>query len=168
MQRWLDGQVEPSWYDDFNLMRFGTRVWGVGKVLLLVGALGATFLVCFLISMRVALQAGQVQVPNLRGKTVNQATQLLRDLELGLNWDPQRGFRADDTVEAGKVVQQDPPAGVEARPQRTVRVWVSSGPRSTSVPVLIGQSERTAQLRLQQDGLELASQTQFQSARLSR
>ncbi len=60
-------------------MRFGTRVWGVSKVLLLVGALGATFLVCFLISMRIALQAGQVEVPDLRGKTVAQATQLLRD-----------------------------------------------------------------------------------------
>jgi beta-lactam-binding protein with PASTA domain len=142
-------------------MRFGTRVWGAGKVLLLVGALGVTFLVCFGISMRVALQAGQVRVPDLHGKTVNEATQLLRRLELGLN--SQRSLRADDKIPAGQVVQQDPPAGVEARPRRTVRVWVSSGPRTNVVPGLTGQTERTARTRLEQDGLELTSLSEFQS-----
>ena len=46
-------------------MPFGRRVWGVGKVLLLIGALAATFVVFFLISMRVAIRAGQVQIPDL-------------------------------------------------------------------------------------------------------
>ena len=129
-------------------MRFGTRVWGVGKVLLLVGALGATFLVCFLISMRVALQAGQVQVPDLRGKTVNQATQLLRDLELGLNWDPQRGPRRRHRSQRARSFSRiRPPASRRVR-ERTVRVWVSSGPGRRACPRLIGQIERTAQLRL--------------------
>jgi beta-lactam-binding protein with PASTA domain len=60
-------------------------------------------------------------------------------------------------------MQQDPAPGVPARRQRTIRVWVSAGPRTTTVPALVGQTERTAQIRLEQDGLEVASVTEFRS-----
>ena len=36
---------------------------------------------------------------------------------------------------------------MRTRRQRSVRVWISAGPRSTIVPALVGESERTAQLR---------------------
>ena len=55
-------------------MAIGRRVWGVGKVLLLLGALAATFLMSFVISMRVAVRAGQVQIPDLTNMTVEDAT----------------------------------------------------------------------------------------------
>jgi serine/threonine-protein kinase len=71
--------------------------------------------------------------------------------------------RPDDKVQAGRIMQQDPPAGVQARQQRTIRVWVSSGPRSTTVPVLVGQTERTARIRLEQDGLGIDSISEFRS-----
>jgi beta-lactam-binding protein with PASTA domain len=45
-----------------------------------------------------------------------------------------------------------------------VKVWVSSGPRAMIVPALLGESERTAQLRVQQDGLELAGVSEIRSA----
>ena len=35
--------------------------------------------------------------------------------------------RSDEKIPAGRIMQQDPPAGSRARRQRTVRVWVSSG-----------------------------------------
>lgn len=142
-------------------MRFGTRVWGLGKLLFLIGALGATYLLFFGISMRVALRSREVEVPNLVGRTVNEATQTLGELNLGLRVDPNE--RPDDTVPAGRIMQQDPPPEVPARQQRTIRVWVSSGPRSTSVPLLVGQTERTAQMRVQQDGLEIDSVSEFRS-----
>ena len=44
--------------------------------------------------------------------------------------------------------EQDPAPGVEGRRQRTIRVWVSSGPLTTIVPALVGQTERTARIRL--------------------
>ena len=142
-------------------MPLGHRVWGVGKVLLVMGGLVATFLIFFGVSMRVALRSREVQVPSLVGHTVNEATQTLLDVGLGLRVDDNR--RADDKVPAGRIMQQDPPAGVQARQQRTIRVWVSSGARTTSVPPLVGQTERTAQLRLQQDGLNVASVSEFRS-----
>lgn len=142
-------------------MRFGTRVWGLGKLLLLAGALAATFLLFAAVAMRVALRAREVQVPQLAGRTVNDASQILGDLGLTLRLDPNQ--RPDERVPAGRIMQQDPPPGVQARRQRTIRVWVSSGPRSTTVPVLVGQTERTARIRADQDGLEIASVSEFRS-----
>ena len=143
-------------------MRLGTRVWSVGKFFLLVGALGATFFLFFGISMRVALRAREVEVPALAGLTVNQATDTLAVLGLGLRVDDNR--RADPKVPVGHVMQQDPGAGMRARRQRTIRVWVSSGPRVTVVPALIGQSERTAQMRLAQDGVQIGTRSEIKSA----
>ena len=142
-------------------MRLGTRVWSLGKLLVLVGALGLTFLIFFGLSMRVALRAREVEVPPLLGRTVSDATQQLADLGLGLRVDENE--RSDEKVPAGRIMQQDPPAGAQARSQRTIRVWVSAGPRTTTIPVLVGQTERTAQIRLEQDGLEIASVTEFRS-----
>ena len=43
-------------------------------------------------------------------------------------------------------------------------MWVSQGPRITIIPALTGESERAAQLRLQQDGLSVASLAEVRSA----
>jgi serine/threonine-protein kinase len=142
-------------------MPLRTRVWSFGKLLVLIGALGVTFLVFFGIAMRAALRAREVQVPSLAGKSVADATRMLADLGLGMRVDDSR--RTDEKVAEGLIVQQDLPAGVQARSQRTIRVWVSNGPRVTIVPVLVGQTERTAQIRVQQDGLDIASLTEFRS-----
>lgn len=142
-------------------MPLRTRVWSLGKLLVLIGALGVTFLVFFGLAMRVALRAREVQVPSLAGKSVADATRMLADLGLGVRVDESR--RTDEKVGEGLIVQQDPPAGVQARSQRTIRVWVSSGPRATTVPPLVGQTERTAQIRVEQDGLDVASLTEFRS-----
>jgi beta-lactam-binding protein with PASTA domain len=142
-------------------MPLGTRVWSLGKLLILIGALAATFFVFAGVAMRVALRAREVEVPSLIGRTVNDASQTLAAAGLGLRIDPNQ--RSDEKVAAGRIMQQDPPARVRARQQRTIRVWVSAGPRTTRVPLLVGQTERTAQLRVQQDGLEIASVSEFRS-----
>ena len=142
-------------------MHLKTRVWGLGKLLLLVGALAATFFVFAAAAMRVALRSREVQVPVLIGHSVNEASQSLATLGLALRIDPNQ--RPDDKVPAGSIMQQDPAPGGSARQQRTIRVWVSAGPRATSVPPLVGQTERTARMRIEQDGLEVGSLTEFRS-----
>jgi serine/threonine-protein kinase len=142
-------------------MTVGARVWTVGKLLVLVGALALTFVVFAAVAMRVALRAREVQVPDLVGASVNDASRMLADLGLGLRLDPNQ--RPDERVPPGQIMQQDPPAGVQARRQRTIRVWLSAGARSTTVPPLVGQTERTARMRLDQDGLEVATISEFRS-----
>jgi beta-lactam-binding protein with PASTA domain len=137
------------------------RVWSVGRMLLLLCALGATFLLFFGVALRVALRAREVQVPMLVGKTVNDASQSLAALGLTLKIDPTR--RSDSRVPANQIMQQEPAAGVAARTQRSIRVWISSGPRTTTVPGLVGQTERTARLRMVQEGVEVDSVSEFGS-----
>ena len=140
--------------------RYG--VWSVGRLLLLAAALGGTFLLFFGVALRVALRAREVQVPQLVGKTATDASQSLGALGLTLKIDPTR--RADPNIAVSHIMQQDPPAGAAARSQRSIRVWLSAGPRTTTVPELIGQTERTARIRLQQDGVEIGSVSEFRSA----
>jgi len=136
-------------------MALTTRVWSVGKLLVMAGALLATFFLCFFISMRLALRSRDVVVPPLIGVSVQQAGVVLGDL--GLTLKVEEGRRIDPKVPAGRVVIQDPLAGSTARRPRSVKVWLSAGARAPVIPELIGASERTAQLRLQADGLGLAS-----------
>jgi len=143
-------------------MRFGTRVWGLGKLLVLIGALGATFLLFFGISVRVALRAQEVDVPPLIGRTVDEATAALTALGLGVRIDEAR--RADSKVPAGHIMQQDPPAGRQTRRERTVKVWVSAGARTATVPQLTGQAERLAEIRLRQEGLDVETVSEIRSA----
>jgi len=127
-----------------------------------MGALGLTFLVFFGVSMRVALWARDVQVPSLVGRSVNEATAALADRDLALRVEENK--RPDDKIEVGKVMQQEPDAGVTSRRQRTVRVWISSGPKRTIVPPLVGQNERAAQSSLQQQGVVVSSVSEFRSS----
>lgn len=142
-------------------MALTTRVYSAGKVLLLIVALTATYLVSTAIAMRVALRAREVRVPALVGQPLNAAGAALTDLGLALKVD--EGRRVDRKVGAGRVSQQDPAPGTVARRGRTVKVWISAGDQAPAVPGLVGESERTAHLRLQQDGLALAGVSEIRS-----
>jgi beta-lactam-binding protein with PASTA domain len=137
------------------------RVWGAGKLLLLGGALFLTYVLFTAAAMRVALKSREVVVPSLAGKTVNDATAVL--FQSGLNLRVEEARRPDPKVPAGQILSQDPEAGARTRRERSVKVWVSAGPRSTIVPTLLGDSDRAAQLRLQQEGLELAGISEVRS-----
>ena len=152
--RWLHGTMTVR-------MPFRTRVWSLGKLFLLLGALAATFLLFAGIAMRSALRAREVDVPALVGRSVNEASLELasRDLSLRIESMP----RTDEKVPAGRIVQQDPPPSVQTRRQRSVRVWISAGPRAMTVPQLVGQTERTAQIRIDQEGLEVGTISEFRS-----
>jgi beta-lactam-binding protein with PASTA domain len=142
-------------------MPLTTRVWGAGKVLFLCGALLLTYVVFAAAAMRMALKTREVAVPELAGKTVNEASAQLA--EAGLALKVEEGRKVDPKVPAGQILAQDPPAGGSTRRQRSVRVWISAGPRSTTVPSLVGESERTAQLRVAQDGFGTGPSAEIRS-----
>lgn len=143
-------------------MALTTRMWGAGKLLLLGGALLLTYLLFAAAAMRVAMKTREVVVPTLAGKTVNDATIALS--EAGLNLKVEENRRTDPKVPAGQILAQDPEPGTRTRRERSVKVWVSAGPRSTIVPELLGESERSATLRVQQEGLQLAGVSEIRSS----
>jgi serine/threonine-protein kinase len=143
-------------------MALRPRLWSVGRIFLLGGALLATFFIFAGIAMRVAVRAREVQVPNLVGRQLEEASAMATEQGLTLRIDESR--RPDPKIPAGRILGQDPSAGMTARRQRSVRVWVSSGPRVILVPRLIGESERAAQIRLAQDGVTTASVAEIRDA----
>lgn len=143
-------------------MALTTRVFGAGKLLVLIAALIGTYFLFFAAAMRVANRSREVVVPNLIGRSVNEVTTALN--ELGLTVRVEEGRRPDPKIPAGQVVLQEPAAGSTTRRPRGVKVWLSAGPSASIVPNLVGESERTAQIRLQTVGLKLTGLAEIRSS----
>ena len=139
-----------------------TRVWSFGKILLLAAALAGTFFVFAGIAMRVAVRARQVTVPDLVGKSLADAGNLASALDLQLRID--EGRRPDPKVPAGFVLGQDPVSGSTVRRQRSVRVWVSAGAHIARAPSLLGETQRSAEIRVSQEGLMIGTVSEIRSA----
>jgi beta-lactam-binding protein with PASTA domain len=139
-----------------------TRVWNLGKILLLAGALAGTFFLFAGIAMRVAVRARQVTVPNLVGKSIAEATTATSTLDLKIRVD--EGRRPDPKVPAGHVLGQEPTPGSPVRRQRSVRVWLSSGAHIARAPRLLGETQRSAEIRVAQDGLMIGAVSEIRSA----
>jgi len=142
-------------------MALRTRVWSAGKLVLLGGGLVVTYLIFAAASMRIALRSREVQVPDFTNRTANEATALATTLGLGMSIDESR--RPDPKIAAGRVLTQEPAPGSIARRQRSIKVWLSAGQRSATMPLLVGETERTAQLRLTQEGLTLSDVSEIRS-----
>jgi serine/threonine-protein kinase len=143
-------------------MLFKSRVWSAGKLLLLGAALLATYALFAGAAMRIALRSREVVLPDLRGRTVSEATSVLGDAGIRLRVEEPR--RLDPKVPAGAIVAQEPPPGTPIRPQRSIKVWVSAGARAGTVPPLEGQTSRMAEMRLKQDGIDIGEVAEIRSA----
>lgn len=135
----------------------------LGVVGLFIAVAGVIFVLFAVVGLQVALRFREVNVPDLVAQTIDDATATLGDLGLTMRIEPLS--RIHPTIPARHVAAQDPAAGLTTRSQRTVKVWLSSGSSAGSVPSLIGQSERGARARLQEDVLGLRRVSEMQSSR---
>ena len=94
-----------------------------------------------------------VLVPELSGKSVNDALNILGPLGLGLEKEGETKF--DKRFPAGTIVRQTPAAAMSVREGRIVRVTVSQGGETLFVPNLVGQPLRNTQTSLQNLGLNV-------------
>jgi beta-lactam-binding protein with PASTA domain len=143
-------------------MQLFNRVRSAGRLFSISACLVATYLLFAITAMRVALKVREVPVPDLRNHTVAEATAMLLEEGLVLNVDDSG--RLDPKIPAGRIALQEPAPATITRRQRSIRVWLSQGPRITVIPALTGETERAAQLRLQQDGLSVTSVAEVRSA----
>ena len=142
-------------------MALRTRVWSAGKIVVLIGALVTTYAIFAVGAMRLALRAREVAVPNLTNRTASEASAAAAALGLTLRVDDAR--RQDPKIAAGRVLAQEPAAGSITRRQRSIKVWLSAGQRASLVPALTGETERTAQLRLAQEGVALITVSEIRT-----
>lgn len=140
-----------------------TRMWSAGGIVVLGIALLVTFGAFFLTGMRVANRAREVKVPSLQGLSMADANRALAEVGLVLKVEMRR---PDPKVPADQVLTQDPAAGSVLRRQRQVRVRISEGQRDPAVPSVVGLAERTAEMVLAQDQIEIAERAEIRSRAL--
>lgn len=144
-------------------MALSNRVWTAGRVLIIGGALLGTYLLFAAAALRVAVRTREVPVPDVTGRSINQASTLLADAGLSMRVEERR--RVDPKIPEGHVISQDPAAGVKLRTARSVRVYVSAGARAAQMPSVSGQSERAAMQQLQDNGINVARVAEIRSSR---
>ena len=85
-------------------------------------------------------RAKQVDIPDLSGKTSQEAQQSLQDLGFRVQIDQ----RSDSKVSAGSVITSRPLGGSRANQGTTIYLEVSTGPEMVQVPKLDGLSQQAA------------------------
>lgn len=98
-------------------------------------------------------EAEEVSVPDVVGDLAENAMAQLEDEGLVV----KREFQYDSSVEAGKVISQDPSAGTKAKAGDTVTIYVSQGTESAKVPDVTGKTQQEAQTALGDAGLNLGN-----------
>jgi serine/threonine-protein kinase len=97
------------------------------------------------------------QVPDLQGKDPGAATAQLKALGLTSS---QLGDYSS-SVDIGKVIRTDPPAGKKLPPGTSVTLFVSKGPQPVPVPDVHGQTQAQATLALKRLGFTVTFTTTF-------
>ena len=97
----------------------------------------------------VGKEAKKVAVPDVAGKSEDDAQKILEDAKLVV----ENEAKYDDTVEAGKVISTDPAAGTEVTEGSKVKMYVSKGKERVEVPNLVGKTYDEAVAALSALGL---------------
>lgn len=93
-----------------------------------------------------------VEVPDLRGKTLFEANDLLNKKGLYLKVE---GEEYDAVVVSGRVVRQDIPPGNKVKEKRGIKVFLSKGPKVWSVPELTGRTLEESESIIRASGLRV-------------
>jgi serine/threonine protein kinase len=93
------------------------------------------------------------QVPLVEGLDETEARKILKERGLLLNIEE---WRHDDTVEEGKIISQHPQEGDTVKTDSMVNVVISSGIKLVPVPDVTNQSQRSAEVDLENNGFKIA------------
>jgi beta-lactam-binding protein with PASTA domain len=106
------------------------------------------------ITVRIALHVGEIDVPDLSGMTVHEASTaaIARNLDLAID---NRFYST--TVPAGRILTQSPKPGEIVRRGWQVRVTESLGPQIVAIPNVVGEPIRQATMDMRRQSLDLGT-----------
>jgi eukaryotic-like serine/threonine-protein kinase len=133
-----------------TILRYAT----LALVLVIVAMVSA------LTAMRLAIHGQEVAVPALVGLSPSEAERAVASL--GLQMTIERKYYSPQIAE-GKIMSQLPLPGTKVRRGWQVRVAQSLGPTRVTIPDVIGESERAAELNIRRRGLDVESVAQVNS-----
>lgn len=116
------------------------------KLFVVSAIVGAAFYFAFnMIMSALVHNKKEVVLPNVVGKSIYDAAEDLSKAGFGLKKD---GEEFNQNVPSGIVLRQNPPAGMNVREGRLVKVTISQGGEMIYVPNLVGQTVRAADISL--------------------
>ncbi len=118
---------------------------------LLVFILASAAFLSAITAMRVAIHGREVTMPNLVGKKVSEANQLLRSSGLVL----RVADRVYSDLPVNVVVRQTPTAGLLMKVSQQAHVVVSLGQRQLTIPRLAGTTLRISRIEMLRAGLQI-------------
>ena len=104
-------------------------------------------------------------VPDLKGRSLSAAMDLIAPLNLGLR---KGGTEFDSGVPISSVMRQDPPAGTVVREGKIIKVVVSQGGETVLTPSIVGLPLRNAEMMLRQAQLSLGEVSEEYSLKLEK
>lgn len=123
----------------------------VTRMALLVFILASAAFLSAITAMRIAIHGREVNMPNLVGKTVSEASTLLRSHGLILHV----ADRIYSDLPINVVVRQAPPPGMLMKVSQQANVILSLGQRQLQIPLLEGNSLRASRIELLRSGLQV-------------
>lgn len=96
----------------------------------------------------------EVKVPDITKKSVYSALDSLEAGNLALR---KAGEEFQPDLPAGSIIRQLPPAGTVVREGKVIRVWISQGTESITVPEVTGMLLRNAELIIRQNSLTVGT-----------
>lgn len=145
-------KIRVRYHDNAGEVQQGISRWFRISATLL--SMSAVALLSALVSMRLAIHAGEVDVPNLQGLTLNEASDLAHSSKLNLSIE-NRFYSL--TVPAGRVLSQSPSPGATVRKGWHMRITESMGPQRVPIPDVIGMSEHDAAAKIRHAALDLGA-----------
>jgi eukaryotic-like serine/threonine-protein kinase len=118
---------------------------------LLAFVLAAAAFLSAVTTIRLAIRGRVVAMPNVVGKPLPEAQQILQAGGLQI----RVADRMYNPLPANAVLRQSPAPGDQVKLSQTAQVVLSLGPQSISVPSVEGRSLRGARITLLESGLEL-------------
>jgi serine/threonine-protein kinase len=109
--------------------------------------------------LMVGQEAQKIAVPDLTGKTPDEARAELQQLGLALD-EAVEEEEVEDDEQVGKIVSQTPTIGAQVAKGTPIKVTVGKAPEDTSVPNLVGQDFDTAKGNLENLGFTVKREDQ--------
>jgi len=136
-------------------MTLRERLEWLTRMTFLLFILAAAAFLSAITAMRIAIHGREVTMPNLVGKNVSEASQLLQSRGLVLRVADR--IYSDQPINV--VVRQTPPAGLLMKVSQQAHVVLSLGQRQLQIPLIEGNSLRASRIELLRAGLQVGEVT---------
>jgi eukaryotic-like serine/threonine-protein kinase len=132
-------------------MTLRERLEWLTRMSFLVFILASAAFLSAITAMRIAIHGRETTMPNLVGRNVGEASQVLRSKGLLL----RVADRVYSDVPINQVVRQTPPPGMLMKVSQQAHVVLSLGQRQLEIPPLEGNTLRVSRIQLLRAGLQV-------------